>query len=173
MKLYKGDYPFHIRLFRCKCRIACGLISIVCRRRHLDLVPTNLGAASTMSCEVESGLWNACRDAEQREACPCARLVGRYSRRGEIIGPSNEAIPEIVRRTDLHSRTGRRRRRRWRTRRVRCRIKWSQCGRSSIMTFLHVARAWLPMAPCSAPSGMTPRRLAEDDNCWHLRIREW
>lgn len=29
----------------------------------------------------------------RREACPCARLAGRHSRRGEIIGPSNEAIP--------------------------------------------------------------------------------
>lgn len=45
-KLHKGDRPFHIRLFRRKGRIACGLISIICRRRHLDLVPTNLGCCA-------------------------------------------------------------------------------------------------------------------------------
>lgn len=141
VKLYKRDCPSHIR---CKWRIARGLISIVCRRRHLDLVPTNLGAVST-GCRWGQGYETRATRCF-REKRVRARLAGRHSRGGEIIGPSNEAIPEIVRRTDLHSRTGRRkrwrrRRKRWRTRRVRRRIKRSQCGRGSIMTFLHVARA--------------------------------
>lgn len=65
----------------------------------------------------------------QRGACPYARLAGCYSRRGEIIGPSNEAIPEIARRTDLHSRVGRRRSE---GRRIQRRIKRSQHGRGRL-----------------------------------------
>lgn len=97
----------------------------------------------------------------QRGACPYALLAGCYSRRGEIIGPSNEAILEIARRTDLHSRAGRKGREGYSA---------GLSDRSTIMTFL-VARAWLPMLSpdATASPGMTPRRLAEDDNCWHLR----
>jgi len=44
----------------------------------------------------------------ERERYSVARLVGRRSRGGEINGPSNEAIPDIARRADLHSRAGER-----------------------------------------------------------------